>query len=185
MASQPEVLYFAYLTRRETFSASHRLHSCFLSDLENRNVYGKCNGINGHGHNYVVEVTMKGPIDPITGMVMNLTDLKDIMNEAVMVPLDHKNIDKDVAYFSGVLNHIQNDNDSTNKTTQDETEKQTPQGIVSTVENIAVFVWKNIEQILSRRCNEFNAVKLDNVKIWETEKNIAIYRGETMQNTFQ
>ena len=185
MASQREVLHFAYLTRKETFSASHRLHSSFLSDLENQKVYGKCNGINGHGHNYVVEVTMKGPINPKTGMVMNLTDLKEIINEAVMAPLDHKNIDKDVPYFSGALNRIPNDNGSSNQTPQDEKEKQTPQGIVSTVENIAVFVWKNIEEILLRRCNDFNTVKLDNVKIWETEKNIAIYRGEKMENSFQ
>ena len=182
MASQPDVIiHFGYLTRRETFSASHRLHSHHLSDFENKQVYGKCNGINGHGHNYVVEVTMKGPIDFKTGMVMNLTDLKEIINEAVMVPLDHKNIDKDVPYFSGNLNHIQNDNDSSNQTTKDEKEvRYIPQGIVSTVENIAVFVWKNIEQILSRRSNDFNAVKLDNVKLWETEKNMAIYKGETL-----
>ena len=89
-------------------------------------------------------------------------------------------------YFSGNLNHIQNDNDSSNQTTKDEKEvRYIPQGIVSTVENIAVFVWKNIEEILLRRCNDFNTVKLDNVKIWETEKNIAIYRGEKMENSFQ
>ena len=63
---------------------------------------------------------------------------------------------------------------------KDKNEISTPQGIVSTVENIAVFVWKNIEQILSRRSNDFNAVKLDNVKLWETEKNMAIYKGETL-----
>ena len=180
MVSQQGIIHVGYLTRRETFSASHRLHSHSLSDSENKKVYGKCNGVNGHGHNYVVEVTMTGPIDPKTGMVMNLTDLKEIMNEAVMVPLDHKNIDKDVSYFSGTHSNVQRDNGSPQQVIEDKKEKSTPQGIVSTVENIAVFVWKNIEQILSRRSNEFNAVKLDNVKLWETEKNMALYKGETI-----
>ena len=180
MASNKEALHFGYLIRRETFSASHRLHSNFLSDSENKKVYGKCNGVNGHGHNYVIEVTIKGPIDPRTGMIMNLTDLKEIIHEAVMEPLDHKNIDKDVPYFSGSSTNIKDDNDSPQQEIKDKNEISTPLGIVSTVENIAVFVWKNIEQILSRRSNDFNAVKLDNVKLWETEKNMAIYKGETL-----
>ena len=162
-------VHFAYLTRREIFSASHRLHSKHLSDLENRNVYGKCNSVNGHGHNYVVEVTLKGPINPQTGMVININDLKKIMNEAIMEPLDHKNIDLDVPYFSS--SSISSDRKGIH---QNQKEESNPMGIVSTVENIAVYVWLNIEQILSR--SEFTAV-LDNVKIWETEKNIVVYRG--------
>ncbi|XP_069672818.1 6-pyruvoyl tetrahydrobiopterin synthase isoform X1 [Periplaneta americana] len=91
----------AYLTRKEIFSACHRLHSPQLSEEENKEVYGKCNNVNGHGHNYVVEVTLHGTIDPSTGMVMNINDLKKYMNNAIMEPLDHKNLDKDVPYFDG------------------------------------------------------------------------------------
>ena len=85
-----------YLTRREIFSACHRLHSTKLSDEENLEIFSKCNNLNGHGHNYVVEVTVKGYLDDATGMVMNITDLKKIIDISVMKPLDHKHLDKDV-----------------------------------------------------------------------------------------
>ncbi len=62
------------LTRRETFSASHRLQNSLLSDIENQQLYGKCNNLNGHGHNYVWEVTLRGQIDPKSGMVNNICD---------------------------------------------------------------------------------------------------------------
>ncbi len=62
----------AHLTRRYIFSASHRLHSDSLSDEQNRAVYGKCNNPHGHGHNYALEVTVSGQVDPATGMVCNL-----------------------------------------------------------------------------------------------------------------
>uniref|UniRef100_A0A8C6XC69 6-pyruvoyltetrahydropterin synthase n=1 Tax=Naja naja TaxID=35670 RepID=A0A8C6XC69_NAJNA len=69
----------ARVSRCTTFSASHRLHSPFLSDEENRKLFGKCNNPNGHGHNYKVEVTVQGEINPLTGMVISLTDLKAYM----------------------------------------------------------------------------------------------------------
>ncbi|MEE6510893.1 hypothetical protein FKM82_031254 [Ascaphus truei] len=67
------------ISRSVTFSACHRLHSCSLSAEENKSIFGKCNNPNGHGHNYRVVVTVRGKIDPVTGMVMNLTDLKQHM----------------------------------------------------------------------------------------------------------
>ncbi|XP_074256685.1 6-pyruvoyl tetrahydrobiopterin synthase isoform X3 [Saimiri boliviensis] len=93
----------AQVSRRISFSASHRLHSKFLSDEENLKLFGKCSNPNGHGHNYKVVVTVHGEIDPATGMVMNLTDLKKHMEEAIMQPLDHKNLDMDVPYFADVV----------------------------------------------------------------------------------
>lgn len=89
----------AHITRRITFSAAHRLHSDALSPEENRRVFGKCNHPNGHGHNYVLEVTVAGPIDPVTGMVHNLTDLKRVMSEVVEHDIDHKNLNVDVPAF--------------------------------------------------------------------------------------
>lgn len=68
----------------------HRLHSPALSDEANRALYGKCNSINGHGHNYRITVSVRGPVDPETGMVMNLTDLKQYMMDAIVTPCDHK-----------------------------------------------------------------------------------------------
>lgn len=70
-----------------------------LSDEKNKEVYGKCNNVNGHGHNYGLEVTVRGPVDPATGMVMNLSELKKYIEKVVMERLDHKNLDVDVTYF--------------------------------------------------------------------------------------
>ncbi|KAL7869124.1 hypothetical protein AOLI_G00131120 [Acnodon oligacanthus] len=110
-----------YITRVESLSACHRLHSKSLSDEENKRIFGKCNNPNGHGHNYKVEVTVRGKIDQDTGMVMNLTDLKQYIEEAIMKPLDHKNLDLDVPYFADV---------------------------VSTTENLAVYIWDSMVKLL-------------------------------------
>jgi 6-pyruvoyltetrahydropterin/6-carboxytetrahydropterin synthase len=88
-----------YLTRRATFSAAHRLHSADLSDVENRQIFGKCNNPHGHGHNYVLEVTIRGQIDPRTGMVINLVDLKDAIEDVIIKPMDHKHLNYDVPVF--------------------------------------------------------------------------------------
>ena len=79
----------AYLTRRYRFPASHRLHLDDLSEAENRRVYGKCNNPHGHGHNYALEVTVSGKVDPETGMVCNLADLDGFVNEQVVGRYDH------------------------------------------------------------------------------------------------
>ncbi|XP_073684330.1 6-pyruvoyl tetrahydrobiopterin synthase [Garra rufa] len=133
-----------FITRVQSFSACHRLHSKALSDEENKRIFGKCNNPNGHGHNYTVEVTVRGKIDRNTGMVMNLTDLKEYIEEAIMKPLDHKNLDLDVPYFADV---------------------------VSTTENLAVFIWDSMVKLLSPD-------SLYEIKIYETDKNIVVYRGE-------
>ena len=81
-----------YLTRRYGFSASHRLHSAALSDEENRNTYGKCNNPYGHGHNYFIEITVSGPVDPQTGMVCNLADLDGWVRDNVLERYDHQDL---------------------------------------------------------------------------------------------
>ncbi|XP_072339185.1 6-pyruvoyl tetrahydrobiopterin synthase isoform X2 [Scyliorhinus torazame] len=91
------------VTRVESFSAAHQLHSNCLNAEENKRIYGKCNNPNGHGHNYKVEVTVRGEVNPLTGMVINITELKEHMQEAIIKPLDHKNLDKDVPYFTNVV----------------------------------------------------------------------------------
>jgi len=82
----------AHLTRRHMFSASHRLHSDHMSDAENRATYGKCNNPYGHGHNYMVEVTVSGPVDPETGMVCNLVDLDGLVHREILERYDHQNL---------------------------------------------------------------------------------------------
>ena len=136
-----------YISRTESFSACHRLHSPALTDHENQQLYGKCNNPNGHGHNYKVEVTLRGPVDPKTGMVANLSDLKLWMERAFMATLDHKNLDKDVVYFRDV---------------------------VSTVENIAVYIW---ERMMIEALGDDGKLVYE-VKVHETDKNVASYRGE-------
>uniref|UniRef100_A0AC34G492 6-pyruvoyl tetrahydrobiopterin synthase n=2 Tax=Panagrolaimus sp. ES5 TaxID=591445 RepID=A0AC34G492_9BILA len=86
------------LIRIESFSASHRLHSEALTADENKEIFGKCNNLNGHGHNYRWEVYLRGIVDEKTGMVYNLENLKREMS-AVMDLVDHKNLDVDVDYF--------------------------------------------------------------------------------------
>jgi 6-pyruvoyltetrahydropterin/6-carboxytetrahydropterin synthase len=73
-----------HLTRRYRFSSSHRLHSAEMSDEENVRTYGKCNNPHGHGHNYTLEVTVSGPVDPATGMVCNLVDLDGFVEREVL-----------------------------------------------------------------------------------------------------
>jgi len=79
-------------TRRYHFSASHRLDCEALSPQENRDVYGKCNNPYGHGHNYMVEITVSGPVDLKTGMVCNLVDLDGFVHGQVIERYDHQNL---------------------------------------------------------------------------------------------
>jgi 6-pyruvoyltetrahydropterin/6-carboxytetrahydropterin synthase len=85
----------AYFGRRYVLSASHRLHSDALSAEANRAVYGKCNNPYGHGHNYTVEVLVAGPVDPETGMVINMADLDRAMQIEVLDRFDHANLNLD------------------------------------------------------------------------------------------
>ena len=82
----------AHLTRRYMFSASHRLHSEEMSEEENRATYGKCNNPYGHGHNYMLEVTVSGPVDDQTGMVCNLVDLDGFVHDDKSERYDHQNL---------------------------------------------------------------------------------------------
>jgi len=82
----------AYLNRRYVFSASHRLHNDHMSEAENREIYGKCNNPYGHGHNYTLTVTVAGQVDPATGMVCNLVDLDDCVQQQIVDRYDHQNL---------------------------------------------------------------------------------------------
>jgi 6-pyruvoyl-tetrahydropterin synthase len=90
------------LTRAFDFAASHRLHAPGLSDEENRDLFGKCNNPNGHGHNYGVEVTVVGEPDPVTGMLVDLAALDAVLEREVEGRFDHKNLNLDVPEFAGL-----------------------------------------------------------------------------------
>ncbi|MBV9157090.1 MAG: 6-carboxytetrahydropterin synthase [Acidobacteriaceae bacterium] len=88
------------VTRRYEFSASHRLHSPELSDAENARLFGKCNNPFGHGHNYVLDVTVAGAVDPSTGLILPLPKLDNLIDETVLKLFDHRNINLDVPQFA-------------------------------------------------------------------------------------
>src|ERR1700689_5616070 len=88
----------AYLSRRYVLSASHRLYSQAFSEEENRAVYGKCSNPHGPGHNYVVEVTVGGQVDPVTGMVCNLADLDGCVQSTVIDRFDHTDLNFDEGF---------------------------------------------------------------------------------------
>ena len=106
------------LTRRVEFSAAHRLHNPAFSDEQNRSVFGVCNNLRGHGHNYVLDVTVRGSADPQTGMVMDLNRLMVLLHELVFLELDHKHLDHDVPWLAGR---------------------------VSTAEHVAAALWERLE----------------------------------------
>jgi 6-pyruvoyltetrahydropterin/6-carboxytetrahydropterin synthase len=133
-----------YLTRRASFSASHRLWSEQLTDAENYAIYEKCANPNGHGHNYLLEVTVRGAPNPQTGMLLNLTQIKDAMNEQVVKWVDHKHLNYDVPWL---------------------------EGCIPTTEVLVVKFWERLKDVLPRDL-------LYEVKLYETENNIASYRGE-------
>jgi len=87
------------LGRRYRFAASHRLHTPQLSEEENCRVYGKCSNPFGHGHNYVVEVSVCGEVDPATGMIANLADLDGFVERQVIEPFDHRYLNEELAAF--------------------------------------------------------------------------------------
>ncbi len=92
-----------YLTRRESFSAAHRLFLPNLSDEENEKMFGKCSNPNWHGHNYTLEVVIAGEVDPVTGFVLNIKKLKEIIRENVIEKVDHKNLNIDTDFMKGII----------------------------------------------------------------------------------
>jgi 6-pyruvoyltetrahydropterin/6-carboxytetrahydropterin synthase len=88
-----------YLTRKCEFSAAHYYHNPEFSPEENQRIFGKCNNPNGHGHNYTLEVTVKGEVNPRSGFVLDLKDLKDTLEREVLSALDHRFLNKEVPEF--------------------------------------------------------------------------------------
>jgi 6-pyruvoyltetrahydropterin/6-carboxytetrahydropterin synthase len=107
-----------YVTRRAQFSASHRLFNPTFTDERNEEVFDKCNNFHGHGHNYVLEVTVKGQPDPETGYVIDLKRLAKLMDREIIDHVDHRHLNLDVDFLRGVI---------------------------PTAENIAILFWQRLE----------------------------------------
>ncbi len=97
-----------YVTRREHFSSAHRLFNPEWNDERNVEVFGKCNNPAGHGHNYYLEVTVAGEVDPETGYVVDLKQLKEVIIHRVIAKVDHKNLNVDVDFLRGCIPTAEN-----------------------------------------------------------------------------
>ncbi|NBG66361.1 6-pyruvoyl trahydropterin synthase family protein [Acidiluteibacter ferrifornacis] len=121
------------ITRRERFSAAHRLAKDEWSLEKNYTVFGKCANPNWHGHNYILHVTVEGEVDMETGYVIDLSELGKIVKEKVIQHVDHKNLNLDVPFFKGVM---------------------------TSAENIAIKFWEQLEQPISETGARLHCVKI-------------------------
>ena len=121
------------ITRKVRFCAAHRYHWEDWPAEKNREVFGACNNPHGHGHNYELEVTLRGPVDPFTGMVINLRRVDEILQEQVVSRFDHRNINKEVEGFESA---------------------------VPTTENLAIHIWKLIVPGFNREAVRLARVRL-------------------------
>jgi 6-pyruvoyltetrahydropterin/6-carboxytetrahydropterin synthase len=136
------------LTRRATFSASHYYWNDAWSQKENERVFGRCARRNGHGHNYTLEVTVAGEPDPVTGFVVDLKWLKDVIESEVLSAYDHRHLNLEVPEF-------------------------TESKLIPTTENIAISAWKRLEPAVTKAAG----ARLSRVRIYETPEIFAEYRG--------
>jgi 6-pyruvoyltetrahydropterin/6-carboxytetrahydropterin synthase len=97
-----------YVTRQVHFNAAHRLHNPDKNDAWNQAVFGVCNNPRWHGHNYVLEVTVRGVPNPETGYVIDLGELKQLLQDVILTPCDHRNLNEEVAFLRGVIPTAEN-----------------------------------------------------------------------------
>lgn len=123
-----------YISRKEYFNAAHKLWNAKWDAEKNKSIFGKCANENWHGHNYIVTVTVKGNPEEETGFVINLHVLSRIMQALIIEPLDHKNLNLDVSFLSGVQ---------------------------TTIENVAIKIWEQIEAPIREYGGELAKIRLE------------------------
>lgn len=123
-----------YITRKERFNAAHRLFRPEFSDAENLRVFGKCSNPNWHGHNYVLWITIKGEVKKETGFVADLKEISRIVNERVIIKVDHRNINLEVDFMSGKL---------------------------ASTENLAVSIWNELEEPIEKLGAILHCIKVE------------------------
>jgi 6-pyruvoyltetrahydropterin/6-carboxytetrahydropterin synthase len=123
-----------YLTRREIFSAAHRMYRQDWSDEENQKVFGKCSNPNWHGHNYILFITVKGEQSTNHGFVINLNILKQIIKERIIDKVDHKNLNLDVDFMKGMI---------------------------TTTENLAIAIWNDLKPVIEKEGAFLHCVKIE------------------------
>ncbi len=122
-----------YLTRRERFSAAHRLFRKEWSEEKNFEVFGKCSNPNWHGHNYILFVTVKGEVNPETGFVINLKDLSKIINRKIIEKVDHRNLNLEVDFMKD---------------------------LIPSTENLAMAIWNELDGDVKKLNAELDSVKI-------------------------
>jgi 6-pyruvoyltetrahydropterin/6-carboxytetrahydropterin synthase len=132
------------LCKRYGFAASHRLHSPVLTEEENSETYGKCNNPHGHGHNYEVELTVCGTVDPVTGRVVDLGLLDSLAEKYILAPFRYRNLNEEVTIF---------------------------RTIVPTTENLGLEMGRRLREAWSQTFPA-GTPHLEKVRIWETDRNI-------------
>ena len=137
-----------FLTRKATFSASHYYRNESWTEEKNFAVFGLCANPNGHGHNYTLEVTVAGEPDPITGFVVDLKWLRDVIETNVLDAWDHRHLNLETAEFGSG-------------------------GVIPTTENLAIAAWRRLEAAV----NAAGGATLTRVRIYETPEIFAEYRG--------
>jgi 6-pyruvoyltetrahydropterin/6-carboxytetrahydropterin synthase len=135
------------LTRRADFSAAHYYWNENWSPEENLRVFGKCANQNGHGHNYTLEVTVVGEVDPVTGFVVDLKKLKDVMNNEVVDVYDHRHLNHEIAEFKHRM---------------------------PTAENMAISIWERLERAI---LEQLAGARLQRVRVYEMADLFADYYG--------
>jgi 6-pyruvoyltetrahydropterin/6-carboxytetrahydropterin synthase len=138
----------AYFSRRYRFSASHRLHNEAYSEEKNWATYGKCNNPHGHGHNYIVEVTAGGQVDPQTGMVCDMVKLDDVVSKRIVSRFDHTNLNLDESF----------------------------RDVVPTTENLCIAIHERLLPVFAS--GQLGVVDLVRVRVEETNNNSFEYSGE-------
>jgi len=96
------------VTRRHHFSAAHRVHNPAMSDEENTRIFGKCNNPNWHGHNYILDVSVRGAVDERTGYVIDLSRVKSVVEREVVSKVDHRNLNLEVDFLRDVIPTTEN-----------------------------------------------------------------------------
>ena len=123
-----------YLTRRERFSAAHRMFRQDWSDEKNREVFGKCSNPNWHGHNYVLWVTVKGEPSDNHGFVINIDILKKIIQDKIIMKIDHRNMNIEVEFMKGKI---------------------------ATTENLAIAIWNELKQPVEKEGAKLHCIKIE------------------------
>lgn len=141
------------VTRRYVFAASHRLHAPQMDDAENRRIYGKCNNPYGHGHNYILEVSARGPADSATGVAVPLGRLDDLVKREVLNEFDHRNLNCDTEIF---------------------------QQLVPTTENLAIEIGRRLKRNW-RQAFPGDWPQLEKIRIAETERNIFDVKADEIE----